>query len=141
MDDLIRREAAPRRISAGIMTFFASVGLVLAALGLAGTVAFLVRRRTPEIGIRIALGASPAQVVRLFVGETLSLVGAGVVIGLACATVASRVLTTLLFDVRPHEPVVYGAAALTLVLIALIASYIPARAAAHVDPMIALRSE
>jgi predicted permease len=118
MDDLIRREAGPRRISAGIMTFFASVGLGLAALGLAGTVAFLVRRRTPEIGIRIALGASPAQVVRLFVGETLSLVGAGVVIGLACATVASRVLTTLLFDVRPHEPVVYGAAALTLVLIA-----------------------
>jgi putative ABC transport system permease protein len=141
MKELIARETASRRFSSGVMSFFATAGLALAALGLGGTIAFLVRRRTTEIGIRMALGATPADVVRMFVLEVMQLVSAGAVLGLAGAAAGSRLLASLLFGTDAADPLVYIGACVVLVVTAAFAALIPARRAASVDPIVALRVE
>jgi putative ABC transport system permease protein len=124
-----------------LMSFFASTGVALALIGLYGVIAFLVTQRTHEIGVRLALGADRSDILRLVMGRSLRLIIAGTVLGLMLALLATRLLANLLFGVREHDPATFGVAAVLLILVALIATLLPARAASRVDPMVALRCE
>jgi predicted permease len=137
LDRTLRQE----RFMAALAMFFASVATLLTGIGLFGSIASAVKRRTREIGVRIALGARPADVVRATVGRTLMLVAAGAAAGLAIAAAAARVLTALLFDISPTDPQALAGAVLLLLAVAAAATYIPARRAARLDPMAALRHE
>ena len=119
----------------------AVAALLLAAVGLYGVLGYLVQRRTNEIGVRIALGARPAEVERMIVGGSLRLVLAGIALGVVIAFVAGRLLESLLFGVAPTQPSAYAAAIAVLAVVALAASWIPARRAAKVEPVMALRAE
>jgi len=118
-----------------------AVALSLAAIGLYGTISYLVARRTNEIGVRLALGAQPVQVRRLVVRGSLKLTLVGVGIGLIGALALTGVLQTLLYGIQPTDPVAYGGAVLVLLAVAVAAAWVPARRAAGVGPMVALRSE
>jgi putative ABC transport system permease protein len=140
-DDLLGTQLATPRLSSFLLGAFALVALLLAAIGLYGVMAFTVREETREIGLRMALGAGPEQVRRDVLGRALSVVAVGGVAGLIGALASSRVLAGLLFQVQPADPVSLGATCLVLGLVALAATYLPARRATRVDPAIALRSE
>jgi putative ABC transport system permease protein len=124
-----------------ILGLFSTIALALAAVGIFGVISYSVSRRTREIGIRIALGATSASVRRLVVGESAKLVFFGLAAGVPAALVLTRFLSTLLFDVRPADPLTFTGVAVLLALVALAASYIPVRRAMRVDPMVALRDE
>jgi predicted permease len=124
-----------------LISFFASTGLALALIGLYGVVAFLVAQRTHEIGVRLALGADRSDILRMVIGRSLRLIMAGTAVGLILALLATRMLSNLLFGVRAHDPVTFVITTLLLVLVALIATLVPARSASRVDPMLALRCE
>jgi putative ABC transport system permease protein len=124
-----------------ILGLFSTIALALAAVGIFGVISYSVSRRTREIGIRIALGATSASVRRLVVGESAKLVFFGLAAGVPAALVLTRFLSTLLFDVRPADPLTFMGVAVLLALVALAASYIPVRRAMRVDPMVALRDE
>jgi putative ABC transport system permease protein len=119
---------------------FAGIALLLAAIGLYGLVAYTVSQRTPEIGIRLALGARPTDLVRMIVGHGLTLGALGVAIGLAGALAASRLMTSLLFETSPNDLVTYLAVPVALLLVVAVASLIPARRAARIDPVASLRT-
>lgn len=129
------------RFETALLSFFACTGLVMALIGLYGVIAFMAAQRTQEIGVRMALGATRLDVLRLFLGEGLRLVLIGGAAGLAVALGLSRILKSLLFSIGPHDPVSFIAVTLLLVLVALVATLIPARSAMKVDPMTALRME
>ena len=118
---------------------FAGLAAVLAAVGIYGVIAYVVGRRTSEIGLRMALGATPGGITRLVIGEAMSPVTLGLAIGLGVSAVASRALTSLLFGVQPLDPVTFVGVAATLAAIAAAACYLPARSASTVDPADALR--
>src|SRR6185437_8806559 len=118
----------------------AGMALVLSVVGMYGVISYLVGQRRGEMGIRLALGASGRQVTRLVVWESARLAAAGVLIGLAGAVAMTRVMRALLFDVSPTDPVTLGAVTLLLVLMALAASWLPARRASRVDPVETLRA-
>ncbi|MGH7568091.1 MAG: ABC transporter permease [Gemmatimonadales bacterium] len=141
LDGLISETLAPRRFSLVLLGAFAVMALLLAAVGIYGVISFVVGRRTHELGIRLALGAAPWEVVGLIVGHGARLALAGVALGLGGALAASRVLASMLFGVAVRDVATFGAAAAALLVVALFASYLPARRAAKVDPMVALRSE
>src|SRR5690348_17082987 len=141
MDDVLATAVAPARWSTTLLGVFAGVALVIAVLGVFGVLSFVVTQRTRELGIRIALGAAPAQVRRLVVTRGVVLVLAGVVLGIAGAIALTRFMGTLLFGVTPTDPATYAAVAAILVGAALLASYLPARRATRVDPILALRAE
>lgn len=124
-----------------LLGMFAVVGLVLAAVGIYGVMSYSVAQRTHEFGLRMALGAPRGAVLRLAVGRELRLVFVGWVIGLATAFALTRVMATLLFGVTPTDPATFATISLVLLGAALLASFIPARRATKVDPMIALRCE
>ena len=124
-----------------LMTAFATLAVALTAIGLYGVLSYAVRQRTREIGIRMALGARRGEILRIVVGHGLTLTAAGLVIGMLVAFGATRILTASLFDVSTTNPGVYGAVAGLLTLVAALASYIPARRAINVPPIIALRTE
>ncbi|CAN5670592.1 hypothetical protein BH24ACI5_BH24ACI5_10760 [soil metagenome] len=132
--------AMTQRIGASLLGWFSAVAFALAVLGVYGLIAYAVARRTVEIGIRMALGGSAQNVVRLMMVRALVPVGAGLAAGLAGAYLLTRLAAAFLFGIEPHDPVSFAGAALLLVLGVLIASYIPARRAARVDPVIALRT-
>jgi putative ABC transport system permease protein len=120
---------------------FSAIALVLAAAGIYGVMAYFVTQRTREIGIRMALGAQWRDVIKLLLRNAMSLVLIGLLIGLAGALALTRLLSTLLFEVSPTDPVTFVAVALCVIFAALLACYIPAKRATKVDPLIALRYE
>jgi predicted permease len=130
---------AQERLVATLSSGFGLLALLLACIGLYGVMAYDMARRTQEIGIRMALGASAGRVVQLILRETLWLVGIGVVIGLGAALQATRWVKSLLFGLQPYDPLTIGLAVLVLLTVAAIAGYLPARRASRVDPMVALR--
>jgi putative ABC transport system permease protein len=129
------------RFIALLLALFAALALVLAVTGLYGLIAYSVAQRTREIGIRMALGARPAQVLRRTLGQGMALMALGGALGVAAAFGLARLLRSLLYEVSAADPWTFAAVVLVLALAALVASYIPARRAARIDPMIALRYE
>ena len=123
------------------LALFAALALTLAIVGLYGVMSYLVTRRTRELGLRVALGARPEQILRLVIADGLRLSGLGMVLGLGCALAASRVLRGALYNVTPTDPMTFVAVTVVLLAVAVAASYIPARRATRVDPMMALRTE
>jgi putative ABC transport system permease protein len=141
LESLLAQQTASGRFASTILTVFGAAALVLTAIGLYGVLAFLVSLRTREIGIRIALGATQARVSNGIITQGIGLVIVGVVVGSVIAAFLARWIASQLFGVGAHDPVVFGAVPVALVVVAAIASWVPARRAARVDPQIALRSE
>ncbi|TAM83930.1 MAG: ABC transporter permease [Acidobacteria bacterium] len=141
MDERIATSLAPQRFAATLLAVFAGLAVLLAALGLYGLISHNVAQRTSEIGIRMALGASRAEVLSLFVKEGLRLALTGIAVGIAIAFVLAQLLASLLYGVKPVDPLTFIAVSLILTAVALLACYIPARRAAKIDPMVALRYE
>jgi len=137
----IDRSLWARRAYSWLIGIFAVVALVLAAAGIYGVISYAVSQRTREIGVRIALGASPREILAAVLRSGMALVTMGAAIGLALTLAVARLLSDLLFGVSPHDPLVYGAVLSAVTGIALLANGIPARRAAAVDPLRALRSE
>jgi putative ABC transport system permease protein len=131
----------PQRVAASVAGTLGLVGLLLAAVGIYGVTSYSVSRRTREIGIRMALGADQRTVLALVLRHGLRLTAIGLVIGLACGAAASQLLRSLLFGVSAVDPIAFAGATALFAAIALVASYVPARRATRVDPMIALRTE
>jgi len=141
MDDVVNRSLRRERIVASLGGFFSLTALVLACLGVYGTISFMVAQRTREIGLRVALGAQPRDLLSLFVGSGLRLAVIGSVIGLAGALVVARLVSRLLYGVSPIDPATFFGMTLLLIFVATLASWLPARRAARIDPMVALRYE
>ena len=140
--DQIRDETvAPRRLNAMFIAAFGALAFVIAMVGIAGVLAFSVRSRIPEIGIRMSLGADAARVRRMVLGEGGLLLATGVVFGVAGALVATRVLRGMLFGITPHDPATLGGVAMLLAAVGLAACWLPAERAARVDPAVALRAD
>jgi predicted permease len=141
MDQLVSNSMAQKRLAMMLLTIFAGIALVLSAVGIYGVISYSVAQRTHEIGIRMALGAQPGDMLGMVVRQAMTMTLIGVGIGLAGAYVATRVLSSLLFGIGAHDPVTFGAVAIVLAAIALLASIVPARRATKVDPLVALRHE
>jgi len=141
VDEVLALSLSQERFAAVLMGAFAALALVLAAAGLYAVLSQLVAQRRQEIGIRMALGAGASDVARLVLGRGVGLTAVGVVLGLTAAWAAARLLANQLFGVTPHDPVSFIAVPLTLLTIALLASWLPARSALSVDPASALRAE
>jgi len=139
-EDASQNVAAPR-FRTVLFAIFAALAVCLAMAGVYGVMAYAVGQRTGEIGVRMALGASSGSVLRMILGQGLVLAAIGLALGLAIAFAAARLLTTMLFQVKPNDPLVYVAVALLLAMVALLASYTPAKRASKIDPMTALRCE
>jgi predicted permease len=141
MDDLVTEAAAGRRFQTLVLSAFAGIALFLSLVGLYALMAYSVKQRTPEIGIRMALGADRRNILQMILRHGVKLTIVGALIGLAGGLAASRVVARFLFGVRPLDPPTMAAAIVLLLLVALIACYLPARRAAGVDPMVALRHD
>jgi predicted lysophospholipase L1 biosynthesis ABC-type transport system permease subunit len=140
-DDTLLARVAPWRLGAWLLGTFAAIAVVLAAIGLAASMAWWVTQRTREIGVRMALGANPQRVRRIVLGQGLGLAIAGVILGLAGAAASTRLLASWLYGVEPLDPKTFAASAAGILAIAALASYIPARRATRIDPIVALREQ
>jgi putative ABC transport system permease protein len=141
LGQLLDRTLSEAKFNLMLLGLFAVVALVLAAIGVYGVMSYAVTQRTREIGVRMALGAQPRSVLRLVIGQGMALVSVGVVIGVASAWALTRLMSTMLFETPATDPATFAAIALLLAGVALAACWIPARRAAKVDPMVALRCE
>jgi putative ABC transport system permease protein len=141
MEEYLERTLTSKRLMMLVLALFAGVALTLAAVGIYGVMSYAVAQRTSEIGIRMALGARPRDVLRLVVGQGMLLTVCGVALGLAAAYWLTRLIAALLFGVSATDAVTFGGVALLLGTVAFLATWIPARRAARVDPLIALRYE
>jgi predicted permease len=141
MDERVQESLARRRFSMVMLGLFAALALALATIGIYGVMAYMVNQGTREIGIRLALGATQRNILHLIVRQGMTLALTGVAIGLAGAFALTRLMRSLLFGVRSTDPLTFIAIAALLAVIALLASYIPARRAARIDPMVSLRCE
>jgi putative ABC transport system permease protein len=141
MAEVMGSSIAQPRFRTALLSLFGAVALLLAAIGIYGVLAYSVAQQTREIGIRMALGANPGKVLRLVLGRGLRLAGAGTLIGVLAALMLTQLLNSLLFGVSATDPLTFAAVAGLLLLVALLACYVPARRAMRVDPMVALRYE
>ncbi len=141
MEQARRDVVSSPRVLADLLGIFAALALVIAAAGVGGMLALAVNQRWNEIGIRIALGAKPADVVAMILRQGMSLVVLGLVVGVAAAIALTRLMRTLLFEVQPADPATFAGVSLALAAIALLACYLPARRALRIDPLLALRRE
>jgi putative ABC transport system permease protein len=141
LEQSMAESTAPRRFNLFLLETFAMAALLLALVGIYGVIAYSVSQRTHEIGIRAALGAPSGGIVRMIVRQGMTIALAGIIAGLGAALGLTRLMASLLFEVRPTDPATFGAVALILISTALIACWIPARKASRVDPLIALRHE
>jgi predicted permease len=141
MDQLAKQTLGVRRASSVLISSFALLALILSCIGIYGVIAYTVTQRTREIGVRMALGAQRMDVVRMIMGSGILLTSAGVIIGLIGGAVASRFLVSLLYGIKPSDPLTLASVSLLLTAVALVASFIPARRAAKLDPAVALRHE
>jgi predicted permease len=141
LEDVLARSMAERRFALDILGFFGMVALVLAAIGIYGVMSYTFSRRTQEIGIRMALGAQRADILRLAISEGMLLVAVGLGSGILGALVLTRYLRTMLFAVTPTDPLTFTAIVAILALVALLACFIPAQRATQVDPLVALRND
>ena len=141
LEGLIAKSVSRPQFHLLLLGSFAALALLMASLGLYGVMSYSVTQRTPEIGIRMAFGARPRDALRLVVGAGLKLTLIGIAIGLLSAYALTRVMESLLFGMSATDPLTFAGVALLLTLTALLACYVPARRAAKVDPMVALRNE
>jgi putative ABC transport system permease protein len=141
MEENVAASVAQPRFRTVLLAILAGLALLIAAVGIYGVMSFAVTQRTREIGTRMALGSTPAQVFKLVIGDGLRLTAIGVVVGLGVAVIVARYLASLLFQIGTIDPLAIGIVTVLLVAVALVACYIPARRATRVDPTIALRYE
>src|SRR5213079_3064876 len=141
MDAVVSKALGQARLMMWLLGIFAGVALLLASIGIYGAVAYTVEQRTCEIGVRMALGAQTRDVLRLVVSQGIKPVFIGLAIGIASAFALGRLIASQLYDVSSHNPALLGGATVLLAAIALLACLLPARRAAHVDPMVALHYE
>jgi hypothetical protein len=141
LSESVSKLADRPRFETALLGFFAFCGLLMAVIGLYGVIAFVAAQRTQEIGVRMALGATRADILRLIAGEGVRLIVLGGILGMSAALATAQLLKSLLFNVGPYDPLTYAAVALLLALVALAATLIPARAAMKVEPVVALRYE
>ncbi|HLZ40674.1 MAG TPA: FtsX-like permease family protein, partial [Candidatus Sulfotelmatobacter sp.] len=139
MNDVLDRSLASRRFSADLVGGFAGLAVLLASIGIYGLLAYMVGQRSREIGIRMALGARREDILRMFLSKGVALAGMGIVAGVAFSASTASMMASLLYGVRPHDPAVFLIVPLLLLAVASLASYLPARRATKVNPMIALR--
>ena len=141
MEELRQRSFWPYRVFGWMFTSFGAAALLLASIGVYGVLSYSVSQRTQEIGVRVALGAGRRDVLRMIVGQGLRLAAIGIVIGLLGAFGAAQLIAALLYNVTPSDPMTFSVVAMFLASVATAASYIPARRAMAVDPIVALRNE
>jgi putative ABC transport system permease protein len=141
IEGLINQGLYAPRLGAALLSVFGALALLLAVVGVYGVLSYSVNQQTREIGIRMAMGAQTGRVLKLVVGQGMRLALAGLALGLVVALAAMRVLSTLLFGVSAHDPVIFIGVSVVLMAAAILACYIPARRAMKVDPMVALRYE
>jgi predicted permease len=139
LEDVLGTAVARPRLLAWLLALFGVIGLTLGALGIFGVLAYAVNQRRQEIGVRVALGASPGSVLNLIVGRGMLLAGAGVVLGIVGAGLLTKSMQTVLFDIRPSDPLTFAQVVVVLLGAALLASWLPARRALKIDPVSALR--
>jgi ABC-type antimicrobial peptide transport system permease subunit len=141
MSDHVAQSLALPRAAAGMLSLFGALALLLASFGLYAVVAFVVSRRSGELGIRIALGASGGRMLRMVIGEVMLVVGIGVAIGIVLSILATPLMEGVLFNIAPTDPVTFTAVAALLGLVAMLAAWLPARRASRVDPLTAMRAQ
>jgi putative ABC transport system permease protein len=141
LEEIKSQSVAPARLRTALLVIFAGIALLLAAVGIYGVVSYSVAQRVHEMAIRLALGASPGGLLKLVIGKAMLMVLLGLALGGGAALALTRVLASLLYDTSPTDRVTWVAAGTLLAVVALLASYIPARRAMRVDPMVALRYE
>jgi putative ABC transport system permease protein len=141
MDDVIAQSMSPQRFNMVLLAAFAGLALLLAAVGIYGVLSYSVRRRVREIGIRMALGASQSNILRLVVGDGMKPILIGVAIGLTAAVALSRFMASLVFGVPPTDPLTFTVVALLLVVVGIVANTLPAYRATRVEPVRTLREE
>ena len=141
MEQRIADSVAQPRLQTTLLGAFGVLALMLACIGIYGVLSYAVSQRVREIGVRLALGATPGAILRQVLSGGLGLAAVGLIIGLGSALILTRYMESLLYSVRPTDPTVFALTIATLLLVATIASYLPAHRAARLDPMIALREE
>ena len=141
LSDVLNDSVAQPRFHTLLLGLFGTIALMLAAVGIFGVISYSVGRRTHELGIRMALGAQPGSVLSMILRETLALLLIGIAVGIPCFLAAARLIKHLLFNVTPYDGVTLALVPILLVVVGVLASYIPARRAMRVDPLVALRHE
>jgi ABC-type antimicrobial peptide transport system permease subunit len=141
MDQLIAEANARQNFNTLLLTVFASIALLLAAVGIYGLMSYAVEQRMQEIGIRMALGADQRKIMSMVLGQGMRLAIVGTALGLAGAYGLTRLLANFLFGVKPSDPLAFSIVAATLMVVTLLAAFVPTRRAMHVDPIVALRQE